>query len=37
VTLVIGLLASLFTAIFVSRQLFELVLTLKRPAESLSI
>ena len=37
VTLTIGLLASLFTAVFVSRQLFELVLTVKGRAESLSI
>ena len=38
VTLVIGLLASMFTAVFVSRQLFELALILKGPrAENLSI
>ncbi len=38
VTLVIGLLASMFTAVFVSRQLFELALILKgRRAENLSI
>jgi len=38
VTLVIGLLASMFTAVFVSRQLFELALVLKgRRAENLSI
>jgi preprotein translocase subunit SecD len=38
VTLTIGLLSSLFTAVFVSRQLFELVLTRRgRAAESLSI
>jgi preprotein translocase subunit SecD len=37
VTLTIGLLASMFTAVFVSRQLFELVLLRKGRAESLSI
>ncbi len=37
VTLTIGLLASMFTAVFVSRQLFELVLRSRRHAESLSI
>jgi preprotein translocase subunit SecD len=37
VTLTIGLLASMFTAVFVSRQLFELVLLRKARAESLSI
>ena len=37
VTLTIGLLASMFTAVFVSRQLFELVLSRKRKADSLSI
>lgn len=37
VTLTIGLLASMFTAVFVSRQLFELVLARKGSAESLSI
>ncbi len=37
VTLTIGLLASMFTAIFVSRQLFELVLGRGRKVESLSI
>ncbi len=37
VTLIIGLSASMFTAVFVSRQLFELVLSLKKRAESLSI
>jgi preprotein translocase subunit SecD len=37
VTLTIGLLASMFTAIFVSRQLFELVLRARSDAESLSI
>jgi preprotein translocase subunit SecD len=37
VTLTIGLLASMFTAVFVSRQLFELVLGKKRRVESLSI
>jgi preprotein translocase subunit SecD len=38
VTLTIGLLSSLFTAVFVSRQLFELALVRKgRAAESLSI
>jgi len=37
VTLVIGLAASMFTAVFVSRQLFELVLSRKQRAESLSI
>lgn len=37
VTLTIGLLASMFTAVFVSRQLFELMLGRKRRVESLSI
>ncbi len=37
VTLVIGLMASMFTAVFVSRQLFELVLSRKQRVESLSI
>jgi preprotein translocase subunit SecD len=37
VTLVIGLAASMFTAVFVSRQLFELLLSRKRRVESLSI
>jgi len=37
VTLVIGLAASMFTAVFVSRQLFELVLSRKQRIESLSI
>lgn len=37
VTLVIGLAASMFTAIYVSRQLFELVLSRKQRTESLSI
>jgi preprotein translocase subunit SecD len=37
VTLFIGLLASMFTAVFVSRQLFELVLLRRERAETLSI
>lgn len=37
VTLIIGLIASMFTAVFVSRQLFELVLLRIRPDQSLSI
>jgi len=37
VTLTIGLLASIFTAVFVSRQMFELVLARGRRVESLSI
>jgi preprotein translocase subunit SecD len=37
VTLTIGLLASMFTAVFVSRQIFELVLTRKSRSDSLSI
>jgi preprotein translocase subunit SecD len=37
VTLTIGLLCSMFTAVFVSRQLFELVLSRREGAESLSI
>ena len=37
VTLTVGLLASMFTAIFVSRQIFELVLGRGRRVESLSI
>ena len=37
VTLTIGLLASMFTAVFVSRQLFELALLRKGRAETLSI
>ena len=37
VTLIIGLAASMFTAVFVSRQLFELVLSRKARVESLSI
>ncbi len=38
VTLTIGLLASLFTSVFVSRQLFEIVLRSKgREADNLSI
>lgn len=37
VTLTIGLLASMFTAVFVSRQLFELLLNRRQRAESLSI
>ncbi len=37
VTLTIGLLSSMFTAVFVSRQLFELVLSRREGAESLSI
>ena len=37
VTLFIGLLASMFTAVFVSRQLFEIVLLRRERAESLSI
>jgi preprotein translocase subunit SecD len=37
VTLTIGLLSSMFTAVFVSRQLFELILGGKRRVESLSI
>ena len=37
VTLTAGLLASLFTAVFVSRQLFEIVLSRKARPESLSI
>jgi preprotein translocase subunit SecD len=37
VTLIIGLLASMFTAVFVSRQLFELVLLRRERAETLSI
>ena len=37
VTLTIGLLASMFTAVFVSRQLFEIVLSRSPKAQSLSI
>ena len=37
VTLIIGLIASMFTAVFVSRQIFELVLLRTRPDQSLSI
>jgi preprotein translocase subunit SecD len=37
VTLVIGLAASMFTAVFVSRQFFELLLSRKQRVESLSI
>jgi len=37
VTLTIGLLASMFTAVFVSRQIFELVLATKGKADTLSI
>jgi len=37
VTLTIGLLASMFTAVFVSRQLFELALRARSGAETLSI
>jgi preprotein translocase subunit SecD len=37
VTLIIGLIASMFTAVFVSRQLFELVLLRARPDHTLSI
>jgi len=37
VTLFIGLLASMFTAVFVSRQLFELVLSGRKRSETLSI
>ena len=37
VTLFIGLLASMFTAVFVSRQLFELVLLRRERVETLSI
>ena len=37
VTLIIGLSASMFTAVFVSRQLFELALSRKARVESLSI
>jgi preprotein translocase subunit SecD len=37
VTLIIGLIASMFTAVFVSRQLFELVLLKLRPDQTLSI
>jgi preprotein translocase subunit SecD len=37
VTLVIGLIASMFTAVFVSRQIFEIVLLRKQRVESLSI
>jgi preprotein translocase subunit SecD len=37
VTLTIGLLVSMFTAVFVSRQLFQLVLARKSGAETLSI
>jgi preprotein translocase subunit SecD len=37
VTLIIGLMASMFTAVFVSRQIFELVLGRKKRVESLSI
>jgi preprotein translocase subunit SecD len=37
VTLIIGLSASMFTAVFVSRQLFELALSRKARGESLSI
>jgi preprotein translocase subunit SecD len=37
VTLIIGLVISMFTGVFVSRQLYELVLLRKQPAESISI
>jgi preprotein translocase subunit SecD len=37
VTLVIGLAASMFTAVFVSRQMFELLLSRRQRVESLSI
>jgi preprotein translocase subunit SecD len=37
VTLVIGLIANMFTAVFVSRTLFELVLNRKRTVEAISI
>jgi len=37
VTLIIGLIASMFTAVFVSRQLFEVVLLRMRPDQTLSI
>jgi preprotein translocase subunit SecD len=37
VTLIIGLIASMFTAVFVSRQLFELILLRLRPDQKLSI
>lgn len=37
VTLVIGLISNMFTAVFVSRTLFEIVLTRKERADSLSI
>ena len=37
VTLVIGLLANMFTAVFVSRTLFEIVLSRKERAETISI
>ena len=37
VTLVIGLISNMFTAVFVSRTLFEMVLTRKERAETISI
>ena len=37
VTLTIGLLASMFTAVFVSRQIFELFLRMRGTADTLSI
>jgi preprotein translocase subunit SecD len=37
VTLVFGLLANLFTAVFVSRVIFDWLLTRKQPGEALSI
>jgi preprotein translocase subunit SecD len=37
VTLVIGLISNMFTAVFVSRTLFEIVLSRKERAETLSI
>ena len=37
VTLTVGLLVSMFTAVFVSRQIFELVLSGRRRVEKLSI
>ena len=37
VTLIIGLLASVFTAVFVSRVIYDIVLSLKPRTEALSI
>jgi preprotein translocase subunit SecD len=37
VTLLIGLVSNMFTAVFVSRTLFEIVLSRKQRAEALSI